>query len=85
MPRAQRMRWPMWIISRSVARPAASGTRRYAVFQPSRCIFSEAWQSSVTVSVGTPPACSMALRRSTAQEPQKKVAFHRSLPGCTRP
>ena len=59
-------------------RPAACAGRRCA----SRrfCMRSEAWQSSVTVEVGTPPMPSSAVRRMTAQEPQKKVAFQRSLP-----
>jgi hypothetical protein len=53
------------------------------VRQPRRCILSEQWQSSVTVCVGTPPTSSSASRRITAQEPQKKAAFQRSLPCCT--
>ncbi|KAG1305486.1 hypothetical protein G6F63_016595 [Rhizopus arrhizus] len=32
-----------------------------------------------------PPIASIASRRSTAQEPQKNAAFHRSLPSCTSP
>mgnify|MGYP007025244173 CR=1 FL=1 len=39
--------------------------------------------SSVTVSTAIPPISSRALRRITAHEPQKKVAFQLSLPRCT--
>ena len=39
------------------------------------------WASSVTVFTLKPPIASMAERRSTAHEPQKKPEFQKSLPG----
>ena len=85
MPRAQRARWPMCRDSRSVARPAASGKLTNAVRQPLRWKRSAVWASSVTVSTAKPSVSSRASRRITAQEPQKKVAFQKSLPFCTGP
>ena len=39
----------------------------------------------VLVSTATPPTSISMSRRSTAHEPQKNVAFQKSLPSCTRP
>ncbi len=57
----------------------------YAEFQPCICMRSEVCASSVTVSTAMPPTWSKALRRSTAQEPQKNEAFQKSLLSCTIP
>ena len=84
MPRAQRMRWPMCAARLSVARPAACGTLMYAVFHPRRCMRKAVCASSVTVSTAMPPIASSAARRITAHEPQKKLAFQRSLPSWIR-
>ena len=85
MPRAQRMRCPTCAESRSVARPAACGILMYAVPQPFICMRSEVCASSVTVSTAMPPISSSAVRRSTAHDPQKNVAFQKSFPSCTIP
>ena len=77
-PRAQRARWVYIAESPSGARPRASRSLRYTVFQPRVSRTMLVRMSSVMESVGMPPICSSAVRRARLLLPQEKATPHPS-------
>ena len=82
-PVPQRTRCSRYCWASAAARPRASTSLWYLVFQPRRCSRIVVWMSSVTVSTARPPTSRSASMQTTAPVPHQKGAFQRFRPGCS--